>query len=493
VLEKFLDVGSDLLAVTSRDGYFHWISPAWTRTLGWTGEELMSRPWLEFVHPDDRETSKKEEAVLLEGGESIRFENRYQTKAGDYRWLSWRIKPASGDGLFYSGASDITERKKAEMALEEALELHQLLVESAQDFAIQVTDPEGWIQQWNPGAERIFGYSKEEAVGQKADLIFTPEDRAAKMPARELETAISQGCAADDRWHLRKDGQRVFISGMVRPLYSREKKLRGLLKIGRDITKRKQMEEELKEARENLERLVETRTANLQETVQGMEQFTYSLVHDLRAPLRSMCSFAQLIQAEYAEKLDDEGKGYLTRIERSAGRMDALIRDVLSYSRTGQISPELEEVDLESLLKQLVSENRAFQPPTAMIVWEKPMLRVKAHMALLTQVISNLLSNAVKFVPKGEVPKIRIWTEPMGSEVRIWCEDSGIGIEAQYLGKIFGMFERLHSESEYPGTGIGLAIVRKAVDRMGGTIGVESEAGKGSRFWIQFKAGSEGP
>ncbi|MDB6032207.1 MAG: domain S-box [Verrucomicrobiales bacterium] len=196
MLEKFLDVGTDLLAVTSRDGYFQWVSPAWTRTLGWAKEELMSRPWLDFVHPDDRETSKSEEATLLKGGESISFENRYQTKTGNYRWLSWRTKPAPGDELFYSSASDITERKKAELALEEALEFQQLLLESAKDFAIEVTDPEGWIQQWNPGAERIFGYSKEEALGQKTDLIFTPEDREARMPARELETAMRQGCAA---------------------------------------------------------------------------------------------------------------------------------------------------------------------------------------------------------------------------------------------------------------------------------------------------------
>ncbi|MDB6032206.1 MAG: sensor signal transduction histidine kinase [Verrucomicrobiales bacterium] len=280
---------------------------------------------------------------------------------------------------------------------------------------------------------------------------------------------------------------------MVRPLYSREKNLLGLLKIGRDITERKQMEEELKEARENLERLVENRTAKLQESVQQMEQFTYSLVHDLRAPLRSMCSFAQLIQTEYAEKVDGKGKEYLARIERSAERMDALIRDVLSYSRTGQITPKLEKVDIESVLAQLVGEDRAFQEPAATIVWEKPMLPVEGHVALLTQVIRNLLSNAVKFAPKGKVPKVQIWTEPKGSEVRIWCEDNGIGIEAQYLGKIFGMFERLHSEFEYPGTGIGLAIVRKAVERMGGTMGVESEVSKGSRFWIQLKASSREP
>ncbi|MDB6034007.1 MAG: domain S-box, partial [Verrucomicrobiales bacterium] len=335
VRERFFAVGADLLAIAREDGFFQWVSPAWTRALGWSGEEMTSKPWMDFIHPQDRDKTNAFVELLAGEQEMVHFENRYRTKDGKYRWLSWKNKPVGADRLWYCGATDVTSRKEAETALQEALETQRLIVESARDFAIALLDPDGVVQQWNPGAEKVFGYSAGEMVGQKMDVIFTPEDRAADMPSRELETALKEDCAMDERWHQRKDGQRVYISGAVRPLYTGEKVLKGFVKIGRNITERKRMEEELKESRENLERLVTNRTASLQETIQQLEQFSYSLFHDLRAPLRSMCSFAQLLQTGYGERLDSEGNDYLTRIARSAERMDHLINDVLAYRNLG--------------------------------------------------------------------------------------------------------------------------------------------------------------
>jgi signal transduction histidine kinase len=171
----------------------------------------------------------------------------------------------------------------------------------------------------------------------------------------------------------------------------------------------------------------------------------------------------------------------------SAERLDNLIQDVLQYSRVARVPLELRQIDLEKIVDQVISDYPSLQAPEADIEIQKPLLRVLGHEAFLTQCISNLLSNAVKFVAPGVKPKVTVYTKVYGKEVRLFVEDNGIGISAENQKQIFGIFQRLHPNTTYPGTGIGLAIVQKAVQRMGGRVGVESALGKGSRFWLQLK------
>jgi len=251
-----------------------------------------------------------------------------------------------------------------------------------------------------------------------------------------------------------------------------------------DITERKKMQH-------TLERMVGERTARLRETVGELEAFSYSIAHDMRAPLRAMQGFSNLLQEEYGSKLGD-GKEYLRRIAASANRLDALIQDVLNYSKIIRSNLPLGRTDLAKFIREIIESYPNLHPPRVDIQVDEPMPMVLANSAALTQVVSNLLGNAVKFVGPGVKPKVRVWAERRpGDMVRIWFEDNGIGIPTEVQGRIFMMFQRLNPPDQYEGTGIGLTIVRKAVDRMGGKVGLESEPGRGSRFWIELKEASK--
>ena len=261
-----------------------------------------------------------------------------------------------------------------------------------------------------------------------------------------------------------------------------------------DITARKRVESELAATREklaehaqNLEETVRQRTAALQETVGELERFSYTLSHDLRAPLRSMESFSQFVAEDYGDKLDATGHDYLQRIRKAAQRMDALIKDVLIYSKTsrGELKPH--SVDLDAVARDIISQYAPLNSSAAHISVRPPLGHVLGNETMLTQVLSNLLQNAVKFVKPGEKPEIQVWSESQDGRVRVFVRDKGVGIPEGAHGKIFGIFQRAH-ESSYEGTGIGLAIVKRAVERMNGKTGFESRAGEGSTFWIELPA-----
>jgi PAS domain S-box-containing protein len=268
-----------------------------------------------------------------------------------------------------------------------------------------------------------------------------------------------------------------------------------LLGVTLDITERKR-------AAEILERTVAERTAELKETVVELEAFSYSISHDMRAPLRSMRGFAEILLKECSEQLNAECRGYLERICASGGRMDRLIQDVLTFSRVSKNEVHLEPVNLDHLVRGIVECYPDLQRGEIFIDGTLP--NVLGNAAALTQCLSNLLGNAVKFVVPGTQPIVRVWYEfieagasdignishrPRSRAVRLYIQDNGIGIPKDAQEKIFAIFQRLGKG--YEGTGIGLAIVKKAAERMGGKVGVISEMGQGSTFWLQLKAVDE--
>jgi signal transduction histidine kinase len=236
---------------------------------------------------------------------------------------------------------------------------------------------------------------------------------------------------------------------------------------------------------EDLDLLVKERTAELQELVNELEHFSYTIAHDLRAPLRSLQGFSAILAEKCGPNLDEEHLDYLARIGTASARMDRLITDALAYSKTVRGEMALVTLDPATLLRGIIDSYPAFQPPRAKIGIEGVLPNVMANEAGLTQCFSNLLGNAVKFVTPGETPSIRIWAEQKEERVRLNFQDNGIGIPEEMQGQIFGMFQRVNRH--YEGTGIGLALVRKVAERMGGHVGVESQPNQGSRFWLDLK------
>lgn len=236
----------------------------------------------------------------------------------------------------------------------------------------------------------------------------------------------------------------------------------------------------------NLNQELEARVVDLSAMNKELETVTYSLAHDLRAPLRSMQSFAHMLLEDYSEKLDQQGREFARRITESSKRMDTLLEDILSYSLLTHTEFEHNSIDLEEIVAGVIDQlDRDVKEKNAEVNVEHPLDNVIAHRATMQQVLLNLIGNALKFVPAERTPSIRIWTQKRNSRVRISIQDNGIGI-AQYQERIFGLFERLHSNDDYPGTGVGLAIVRKGVERMGGRFGLDSKEGTGSCFWLEL-------
>ncbi len=236
----------------------------------------------------------------------------------------------------------------------------------------------------------------------------------------------------------------------------------------------------------DLRKLLVRQTAEIETLLAELEAFSYTLSHDMRAPLRSMHSYAELLLTRHGSELSDEVRDFLSRIKAGSERLDALVQDVLKYSRISRTQIELRRIELEPLVRELVQEYPLFQQPNAEVEITAPLLPVIGHPGFLTQCLSNILTNAVKFVSPGTQPHIRISTKAIGAMVQIRFEDNGIGIAPKDYRRIFGIFQRVHAPQHFEGTGIGLAIVRRAAERMGGEVGVKSSPGKGSRFWLQL-------
>lgn len=253
------------------------------------------------------------------------------------------------------------------------------------------------------------------------------------------------------------------------------------------------LREQLQRYAAELEQHVAARTAELQEANEALQAFAYSVSHDLRAPLRSLEGLGMILLEDYGDRLDEDGQDYTRRIVQAAQEMDTLIRDLLDYSRLSRADISLQALNLNAVVAEVCTRLQAdIQAKRAQVEVDSPLPDVVGHYTTLSQVLTNLLTNALKFTQPDRQPQVRLWADAQrdetGAWVRLWVEDNGIGIEPRFQEQVFQVFERLHSTEIYPGTGIGLAIVRKGVERMGGRVGLESQVGQGSRFWIELPA-----
>jgi PAS domain S-box-containing protein len=389
--------------------------------------------------------------------------------------------------LYQLARSELAERTRAEEALRESERRLRALFEGTLE-AVFVLDDDGRCVDVNPAACRLTGYARDELVRKGVWDLVPPAERESLQP--RWEKLVARGSLEGGGTLQTKDGGvRDVEFGAVAHFLPRLH-----MAFVRDVSARRQAEESVRELNRSLERRVESRTRELRSALHEMEAFSYTVAHDLRAPLRVMTSFSQILREEHLPESDREGRDLATRLEEAARRMDALVQDLLSYSRLTREDLPLEKVDLALLARIVVDQMRDYlNSKKALVAIDPDLPPVRAHPLALSRSLSNLIENAAKFVPEGRAPRIWVGFERRGPRVRLLVEDNGIGISPEYHERIFGLFERLHEPDVYPGTGIGLAIVKRAAEKMGGTAGVHSDPGHGSQFFVELDAAPPEP
>jgi PAS domain S-box-containing protein len=474
-----LEAAPDAMVVVNQSGEIVLLNVQAEKQFGYRREELLGQKvkniipegFVERLIADGTRTAT--EALAHQIGTGIELSGR--RKDGNEFPIEIMLRPLeNADGILVTAAiRDITERKQAEETLRQSEESNRLIVSNTKDYSILMLDPGGNVVNWNEGAERIKGYRAEEIIGQHFSCFFPAEDISNGKPALELEEAASVGRFEDEGWRIRKDGSRFFASVVITALREETGLLRGFGKITRDITERKKFEEHLVKTAEELRR------SNDQ-----LQQFGYVASHDLQEPLRMVASYTQLLATRYKGRLDSDADEFIDYAVDGCNRMQGLIQDLLAYSRSGTSEKALREIPGENALKEALANLRATIGESGAIVTHDSLPSITTDEVQLVQVFQNLVGNAIKYC-SAAVPLVHVSaTKNGGNEWIFSVRDNGLGIEPQYFERIFIIFQRLHGRQEFNGTGIGLAICKKIVERLGGRIWVESQLAKGSTFYF---------
>ena len=370
------------------------------------------------------------------------------------------------------------ELEAAQEHLRESEERFRLLAENIPHLA-WMTDKTGSIFWYNRRWFEYTGTTLEEMRGWNWMKVHHPDE--VERVVAGFQRALARGEPWEDTFPLRaKDGSYRWFLSRAFPLRDARGRIRNWFGTNTDITERKNFEAEL-------ERVVAERTADLQDANEQLEAFVYSVAHDLRAPLRSMNGYSQMLVSDHSEALNGTARMFLERILKSSEFMDRLLLDLLTFGQMARAELDLGPVDVGRAWEAAQYQCQAqIEQTGARIEVIGALPKVRAHESTLGQCLANLLSNSLKFVEDGVRPNVRVRVEDSGPVFRLWVEDNGIGIPPEHRDRVFRVFERMHG-ARFAGTGIGLSIVRKGIERMGGKVGIESEPGQGSRFWIEMK------
>jgi PAS domain S-box-containing protein len=481
---ELIDASPDAIFVWDTNGNCLLSNTSAARLRGCREDELIGLSLADTYAPAERDLIRERfERVKKEG--VVRFERQFLRKNNEVVPVDVSLSSA-GEDHYQAVVRDISDRKKAEQELRKQAELLSL----AHD-AIIVRDPESRITFWNRGAEKTYAWSSTEAVGKVThELLQTrfPVSRHA------VDVALQeQGEWEGELTHLTRQGSAIVVNSRQSLRRDEHGDPAAILEINRDVTDRKQAEEQIHKMNEELEQRVIERTRELQAVNKELEAFAYSISHDLRAPVRHIAGFTELLRKHTQSVLDDKSRHHISMILDSANRMGSLVDDLLAFSRIGRAETQKTTVDLAQIVKGIVGE---LAPDTLgrNITWHVGDLpKCYGDPAMLRLVFTNLVSNALKFTRTRDQTKIEIGSlnhEP--DEVVIFVKDNGVGFDMKYKDKLFGVFQRLHPQEAFEGTGIGLATVQRIVHRHGGKVWPESSVDHGATFYVALpKLGKE--
>ncbi len=487
---------------------------------------------LNFIDNEDRQAFLELFTDSMKTGEPYDIELRLHAADGIFKWvhMAGRTELKNGKVVrMYGNISDITQAKQSHEKLKNSEEQIRLLLNSTAEGIIGI-DTDGRCTFCNQSALRLLKYDDERSIKGESilQLIYDKHSDKTAMPGagqgiiRAIEKG--EGFNADNELFYRSDGS-SFISEYFSHPVKKENKVVGAVIAFWDITRRKKDEEELKSLKDGLEKEVAERTGELNEKVQklnriqkamlymvedlnyitaelkeeqqklersnkDLEAFTYSVSHDLRAPLRSISGFTSFLMEDYAGKLDSEGMRLLTIVHDNAKKMDTLITEILNLSRISRTEMRSSEIDMTALANSMYHEVATEEEKRSFSLRIKKMPPSKADPVLIKQVWQNLIGNALKYSSKSENKRIEIGAEDNNKEVIYYIKDAGAGFNPEYTGKLFGLFQRLHTENEFEGTGVGLAVVKQIINRHGGNVWAESRINKGATFFFSLPSES---
>jgi PAS domain S-box-containing protein len=460
-------------AIISKD--LNGIVQSWNRgaekLFGYKAEEIIGRH-ISMLATPDRVNEIPDILNRVARGERVdHYETQRKTKDGRILTVSLSVSPihdAAGRVIAAAKvARDITDQTR----MSELQERLAAIVESSED-AIVSKDLTGHIQSWNRGAEQLFGYTADEVIGKSITIIIPPDRLHEEL---DILSRLQRGERVDHFETIRKhkDGSLLNISLMISPVRDAQGRVVGASKVARNITERKRQEKALQEANEALT-----------QSNEDLEQFAYSASHDLQEPLRIASAFSELLQRKFGGKLGGEGDEFIRYIVDASARMQQLLRDLRTFSQASKLTQDqVPNVDAGEVLRRTISNMKTAIDDSNAVITHGALPVVAMHEFQLVQLFQNIISNAIRYRSQTS-PVIHIDAKCSDNKCTFSIRDNGIGIDPQYKEQIFGIFERLHTTADYSGTGMGLAICQRIVERLGGSIWVESELGRGSTFYF---------
>jgi PAS domain S-box-containing protein len=473
---QLIETSPDAVFVLDKAGKCVLGNAAAARLYGCTENELIGLPIVDTCLPTERHLLQ--ERIKRVGDQSaLRFERQFLRKDNQTVPVEVALS-AAGEDQYQELIRDITERKRGERQLRKQAELLSL----AHD-AIIVRDTKGQINFWNQGAEKTYGWTAAEAIGRITHHLLQT-----KFPVslEALEAALQErGEWEGELAHTARDGRKIFVTSRQSLRRDKNSASATVMEINRDVTERKCAEEEVHKLNQELEQRVIERTRELQAVNKELEAFAYSVSHDLRAPVRHIAGFTELLQKHADLVLDDKSRHHISMILGSANRMGNLVDDLLAFSRIGRAETQKTTINLDQLVKGVIGE---IAPDTQdrNISWRIGSLPMcDGDPSLLRLVFSNLVSNAVKFTRTRPQAEIEIGSlNQMPDEVVVFVKDNGVGFDMKYKDKLFGVFQRLHSQEAFEGTGIGLATIQRIVHRHRGRVWAEASVDNGATFFV---------
>ena len=581
---------------------------------GYSAGEIVGKHFSRFYPPEDVQARKPERELETATTTGRCEDEGWRVRKDGSRFWANVVITAVRDGHaklrgFVKVTRDLSERRRIEEKLRRSEERSRQLVDSVKDYAILLLDTEGRVLSWNRGAQRIKGYRAEEILGEHFSRFYPPEEVAAGVPAHHLQQAASEGQYEDEGWRVRKDGSRFWANAVLTAVRDERGALTGFAKVTRDLTDRRVAEDALRAAeeyarlivdlaysafvaiddhgvitgwnrqseitfgwsreeaigreladtiipaqhrdahrrgmkhylatgegpvlnrvveltalrrdgtefpveltisplrlggkavftafvrditdRKEAEESIKRSAAALEAANAELESFSYSVSHDLRAPLRAIDGYAQALLEDHASRLDAEGQRLLGVVRENAQRMGQLIDGLLRFARFGRQAMTMMAIDMTALAQVVVEElQQVGEGPPAPVTIE-PLPPAVGDKTLIRQVLANLVGNAIKFSRGRPAPEVRVGGRPDGDEVIYFVRDNGVGFDMQYADKLFQVFGRLHRAEEFEGTGVGLALAQRIVHRHGGRVWAESVPGEGATFYFTLARPTE--